>query len=87
MSVEDTLVKMAEDKTPPDYLSGNLWTSKPQPNRKRAKELAELAIGTIGCEVAAYPKAGTVIAGPGLWRGVVYAGRRSRREVAKERKA
>ena len=87
MSVEDTLVKMNEDKTVPTGHAGGyenvLWVSKPQPSSRRARQLAELAIGTIGREVAEYPKVSVYLAGPSLWRGVVYAGRRSRREVAK----
>ena len=93
MSVEDTLVRMAQDKTPPEMLTFNrsphyteddcLWVSKPHPSRTMARQLAELAIGTIGREVAAYPKAIAVKDGA-FWRGVVYAGRRTRREAAKE---
>jgi hypothetical protein len=83
VSVEDTLVKMAEDKTPPSAFAKFLWVSKPEPSRKRARQLAELAIGTIGREAAELPKAGALKIGTENWRGVVYAGRRSRREVAK----
>lgn len=83
MSVEDTLVKMSQDKTP-NITGSYLWVSKPQPSARRAKQLAELAIGTIGREVAAYPKATAISDGGSWYRGVVYAGRRSRREAAKE---
>jgi len=81
MSVEDTLVKMATDPQPPDYLGDNLWVSKPQPSRSRARQLAQLAIATVKAE---HPKATAHRIGfTNEWRGVVYAGRRSRREVAK----
>ena len=81
MSVEDTLVKMNEDRAMARG-AGVLWVSKPQPGVKRARQLAELAIGTIGREVAEFPKTQIMRDGAN-WRGVVYAGRRSRREAAK----
>jgi hypothetical protein len=82
VSVEDTLVRMNEDRNPPvgigDYVKP-LWVSKPQPTRRRARQLAELAVHAVE---AAYPKA-IAVSSAGAYRGVVYAGRRSRREAAK----
>ena len=80
MSVEDTLVKMAQDRTPPDYLADNLWVSKPQTKRSTARQLAALAVKFTDCGC---PKFGVALDSPGHWRGLVWAGRRSRREVAK----
>ena len=87
VSVEDTIVKMNEDKTPLPAFAEFLWVSKPQSGRSRARQLAQLAIGTIGREVAEYPKVkvSTVYGGGTFYVGVVYAGRRTRREAAKER--
>ena len=82
MSVEDTLVKMATDPQPPPAYAGFLWVSKVQPSAKRAKQLAELALGSQHFPTMGIPKAKSVKCGWD-WRGVVYAGRRSRREVAK----
>ena len=80
MSVEDTLVKMQQDTQPPDYLSGNLWVSRPMVKRSTARGIAALAVRGVD---AACPKFGAVRAEGGQWRGVVWAGRRSRREAAK----
>lgn len=86
MSVEDMLVKMNEDHNPPVDFTRFLWVSRPQPSKRRAKQLAELAVSGY------YPgdwtgnkvrKARVEMDCYDQWRGVVYAGRRSRREVAK----
>jgi hypothetical protein len=81
VSVESMMVKMAQDKC----LPGELWASKPQSSRVRARQLAELAVGEVGQELAEYPKVKvlTVYGGGTFYRGVVYAGRRSRRDAAK----
>ena len=83
MSVEQTLVKMNRDTTPPAELGRALWVSKPQRRRVDAKTLAGLAIYVGDFAAVACPKIKAVRNGQN-WRGVVYAGRRSRREVAKE---
>ena len=84
MSVESMMVRMAQDKS----LPGELWASKPQSSRVRARQLAELAVGEVGRELADYPKVKVVpvYGGGTFYRGVVYAGRKSRREAAKESK-
>lgn len=81
MSVEDTLVKMNEEKVRWPELANYLWVSRPQQRRSDARKLAELAIRLVA-DKAETPRAAVVKAGL-CWRGVVYAGRRSRREVAK----
>ena len=74
------LLHFNTDTNPPPTLGRVLWASRPQRKRSDARTLAELAIAL--CE-AAQPKARAVKDGNG-WRGIVYAGRRTRRETAKE---
>ena len=84
MSVEDTLVKMNEEKVRWPELAAYLWVSRPQQRRGDARKLAELAVRLVAdrSESPKVPRAAVVKAGL-CWRGVVYAGRRSRREAAK----
>jgi len=82
VTVEQTLVKMNRDAAPPADLGGVLWVSKPQKRRIDAKTLAGLAVGVGDFIAVACPKVKVVRDGLN-WRGVVYAGRRSRREMAK----
>ena len=83
MTVEETLVRMNRDAAPPAELGRALWVSKPQRRRVDAKTLAGLAVYVGDFAAVACPKIKAVRNGQN-WRGVVYAGRRSRREVAKE---
>ena len=72
-----------EDKTPPALWANPpyLWASKTQRRRSDARKLAELAVGLC---VGKATILRTDVQWDGVgYRGVVYAGRRSRREVAK----
>lgn len=72
---------MNRDRKPPIGLIGCPWVSRPQVKRSDAKTLADLALKTLETKLK-YPKTCTVRDGPN-WRGIVYAGRRTRRQVAK----
>ena len=84
MSVESMMVRMNTDPNPPPAFAGFLWVSKPQSKRNWERELAAKAVGER-VEEAGRLKFKAVKCGWD-WRGVVYAGRRSRREAAKESK-
>lgn len=79
---ETVIVRLNTDPSPPAALGRVLWCSRPQRRRSNARQLAGLAVQHCA-DRAAWPKCRAVRDGTG-WRGVVYAGRRTRREREKQ---
>jgi hypothetical protein len=78
---EDILVSMNTDLNPPEQFKGYLWCSKPQSRRSNATYLAKNAVSRVRND-AVFPKTKAIKDGK-FWRGVVYSGHRSHRQVEK----
>jgi hypothetical protein len=85
-NVEATILRLNTDPNPPAALGRVLWCSRPQAKRTNARTLAAMAAKHMRSR-ASYPKAKAtrLETESGQWRGIVYAGRRTRRETETQR--